>query len=443
MRVPYFFLYLIFACSSASTISLATEGEHSKATTKSYEPSNLIYRDHVYKENIKSVQLYVQGDQMTLPIIFLNDQKRLELHFDDFETNYQVYNYKFIHCNADWQPSGLVTQEYISGFFDAFIEDYKYSFNTLFSYIHYSVSFPNEDIQFKLSGNYLLVVYANNDENDLVLSKQFHVVDKRISIETNIHMATLARHRDYKQEVDFTINHASYPIQDPYLDLKVIVAQNRRWDNAITNLKPLFVQTPKLVYNYEDNNLFDGNNEYRFFDAKDLRYQSMNIDRIQINDGKTDVFITPDEPRSHKRYYFQPDINGRYLIKNDIGSDSNREGDYMIAHFTLIRPNKVNGGDLYVFGELSDWEFKEEFKMEYDELNGQYKLKVKLKQGYYNYAYAFLPTGETKGDLSVIEGTHSETENNYYFFVYHRQNGEIYDRLIGFEVDNSSNTVED
>src|SRR5690606_24272693 len=138
----------------------------------------LIYRDHVYKENIKSAQLYVRGDQMTLPIIFLNDQKRLELHFDDFETNYQVYNYKFIHCNADWQPSGLVTQEYISGFFDAFIEDYKYSFNTLFSYIHYSVSFPNEDIQFKLSGNYLLVVYANNDENDLVLSKQFHVVDK-------------------------------------------------------------------------------------------------------------------------------------------------------------------------------------------------------------------------------------------------------------------------
>lgn len=364
----------------------------------------------------------------------MGSNEQLQLHFDDLSNEFKNYNYSFEHCNANWEPSGLVMNEYIDGFFNAFIQDYEFSFNTLFSYIHYSFKFPNQDIQFKKSGNYLLKVFEDNNEEKLVLTKRFYVVDKKISIAVNLQMATLARYRDYKQEVDFTINHTNYQIQDPYADLNVVIMQNRRWDNAITSLKPLFVRTPELVYNYEDENLFDGNNEYRFFDTKDLRYQSLNIDGIQIQGGKTHVYILPEEPRSFKRYYFQQDLNGRRLIQNDFRDNANVSADYMYTHFTLKRESKVPGGDIYVFGELSDWDFKDEFKMEYVEVENEYRLQTMLKQGYYNYNYVFLPKNSTKGDVSIIEGTHSETNNEYYLFVYHRQNGEIYDRLIGFEI---------
>jgi len=407
------------------------------------EKETLLFRDHIYKKSVQTAQLFVQGDQMTFPVIFLNDQKQLELHFDEFSKQFHTYSYKFIHCNSNWEPSELLEQEYIGGFMNGFIEEYQYSFNTLFPYIHYQVKFPNQDIHFKRSGNYLLVVYANNNQNDLVLTKRFYVVDKRIRIESQIHMATLARYRDYKQEIDFTINHSNYPIQDPYADLKVVILQNRRWDNAITDLKPLFIRSPELIYNHEDQNLFDGNNEFRFFDAKDLRYQSINVDRIQITNQKTHLYVAEEEPRSYKRYYNQPDINGKRLIKRDDSRNQNREADYIYTHFNLKRASQIQGGDLYVFGALSDWEFKEEFKMNYDLVEGSYRLKTILKQGYYNYMYAFLPDGETKADLSLIEGTHSETENDYYFFVYHRKNGEIYDRLIGFKIANSNNSLDD
>jgi len=399
----------------------------------------LQYRDHVYKDNIQSAQLYVKDQPLSFPVIFLGDNKQLQLHFDDLETSFKTYAYKFVHCNANWEPSGLIAQEYIEGFQNGFIQDYNYSFNTLFPYIHYTVNFPNQDIRFRLSGNYLLKVYDNNDEEDLLLTYRFYVVDKKVDIESNIHMATLARHRDYKQEVDFTIKHPYYDIVDPYANLNVVISQNRRWDNAITNLKPLFIRTSELEYNYEDRNLFDGNNEFRFFDTKNLRYQSMNVDGVQIIDKKTHVFVLPDEPRSFKRYSFQQDLNGQRYVKRDNSGDSNNEADYMLTHFTLKRASEEPNGDLYVFGELSDWEFKEKFKMKYVEVNNEYTLTVKLKQGYYNYSYVFLPKGKTKGDMAVIEGTHSETENNYYFFVYHRQNGEIYDRLIDFEIKNSNN----
>jgi len=347
-------LFLTNSCKASSSSSASNQSEvldearPQKETVDQLEKEQeaaamnyLQYRDHVYKKNIGTPQLFVKGDPMTYPVIFLQSGKQLELHFDDLSSEFQVYNYKYIHCNANWEPSGLTKQEYLSGFFNGFIEDYEYSFNTLFSYINYSLVFPNQETQFRLSGNYLLLVYANNDEEDLVLSKRFYVVDKKISIKSTIKMATLARFREYKQEVDFTLNHEGYNIQDPYADLKVVISQNRRWDNAIDDLKPIFVRTPELIYNYEDENLFDGNNEYRFFDTKDLRYQSMNVDGIQIMERKTHVYILPEEPRSFKRYFFQQDLNGRRLIKRDESRDANREADYMLAHFTLKRASEV------------------------------------------------------------------------------------------------------
>lgn len=392
----------------------------------------LRYEDYIYKSNIKTAQLYPAGDQMSFPILFLNDGKKLELHFDDLDKSFKTYSYDFVHCNANWEPSGLVTQEYMSGFFNAFIEDYQYSFNTLYPYIHYQMKFPNEDISFTKSGNYLLKVYVNNDQDDLILTRRFYVVDSKISIQSQVKIATLAKHRDYMQEVDFILNHGSYPVLDPYADLKVVISQNRRMDNAITDLKPLFVKTPELVYNYERENLFNGNNEFRFFDAKNLRYQAINVDGIQIMNGQTHVYILPDESRSHKQYFFQNDLNGLRLIKRDDSEISDREADYMKTFFTLKADQKYEGGELYLFGQLSDWKFLPEFKMNYVEIDNEYRCTALLKQGYYNYTYIFLPHGETKGDMSIVEGTHSAAENDYYFFVYHKMQGEIYDRLVGF-----------
>ena len=429
-----FTLFLISLSGYSKTNTLGELSENKTNSTSEDQESKLQYRDHTYRENIKTVQLYRKDDQLSFPVLFLGSSEQLELHFDDLAADFETYTYTIVHCNANWEPSDLVVTEYLSDFFNGFTEDYEYSINTLFPYIHYKVAIPNNQVKFKLSGNYLLKVYANNNEEDLLLTKRFYVVEKRVNITSDIRMATLARYRDYKQEVDFTIDHGTYPIQDVYQNVTVMISQNRRWDNAINNLKPLIIRSTELIYNFEDKNLFDGNNEYRFFETRNLRYQSMNIDGVQIMGGKTHVYILPEEPRSSKRYLFWPDINGKRQINRENSPLSNREADYMITHFKLVKENPVPGGDIYVFGELSDWEYKPEFKMNYVEVNGAYELTTTLKQGYYNYNYAYLPDGEEVGDLSTIEGTHSETNNDYYIFVYHRENGTIYDKLIGFEI---------
>jgi hypothetical protein len=41
------------------------------------------------------------------------------------------------------------------------------------------------------------------------------------------------------------------------------------------------------------------------------------------------------------------------------------------------------------------------------------------------------------GDVSFIEGTHYETENDYNIFVYYRKPGTLYDQLIAMQKINS------
>ena len=44
-------------------------------------------------------------------------------------------------------------------------------------------------------------------------------------------------------------------IQNPYEQVKVVLMQNYRWDNAITGLKPRYVNGSLLDYNYEEENV--------------------------------------------------------------------------------------------------------------------------------------------------------------------------------------------
>lgn len=441
----YSIIYLLFfySCKATSDVESSNNAEIQNPPSRVEKESEYFsenyfrYEDFTYKENINTVLLYAENDQLSPPILYLNDDVQLSLRFDDLSAEHKTYSYKFIHCDADWTPSILQQQEFLDGFTNNYIDNYQYSFNTLQSYITYTLKFPNDMIQFRKSGNYLLKVYDNNDEEDVVLTRRFFVVDKKVDIDMDIHYATLARYRDYKQEVDFNIMTDNYPILDPYGGLKILIRQNRRWDNAVSGLRPLFIKDNLLTYNYEDDNLFDAGNEFRNFNMTSLNYQTMNIDGIQYENGETHVFVLKEEPRSHLRYYTREDINGKRLIKRDESVYHHRESDYARVHFSLQRENAYDNGNIYIFGGLSDWRIKEEFKMEYNAEDKVYEGDVVLKQGYYDYVYVLKADGKNEVDFSAVEGSHFETENDYEIFVYHRPQGQVYDQLIGYNVGNS------
>ncbi len=399
--------------------------------------SNNILTDKVYKESIHSVQLYREGWKLSYPVIDLNAELPLELCFDDIAGNVANYYYKIVHCNFDWTPSNINEGDYTDGFLPAQITNYAMSFNTYFSYIHYSLKLPNDDFRFLISGNYALIVFEDMDEGKVAFVKRFFVSDAFVNIEARIDRPVLSMYRNTSHEVNFNIETGSFLIENPYNDIKVAIHQNGRWDQSIIDLKPLFEKNGILEYNYQMENIFPAGNEYRWFDIKSMRYQSPYIKSIEYYQGYFHVLLFPDQIKASARYFYEEDLNGKYFVEIQEEQKDDTEADYVYVNFTLPYLNPATDGDFYVMGSLTGSEFSEQNKMNYNTEARAYELTLLLKQGYYNYRYDFLQHGKTSGDASVTEGNFYETENDYLIMVYYRGSSSRYDRLIGYQIANS------
>jgi len=421
-------------------IPLATKDTILTTNNDYFNNNYLRYQDYIYKKNIKSIIFEKAELDLSMPIIPLKGDERLLLSFDDLEGGQQEYKYKIVLCDAKWKPIEVDAVEYIEGYPENYIENYDFSLNTIQSFVHYELLFPNENIRPKVSGNYVLFVYLNDGEEikDYVFSRRFMVYESLLSIDANIHPATLLDERKYKHEIDFNINTSGFHIDAPYRDLKVVIRKNMRWDNAIWDLKPSIVKGDVLEYNYERENVFSGGNEYREVDIKSLQYQSMNIKNIDFDQNNYHVYLLPDQRRSFKTYSTIKDINGRKYIKNEEAKyNSHLESEYVYVHFYLEYPQILVDGDIFVFGALSDWQLNDENKMKYNFEKKRYEASLYIKQGYYNYLYAFVENGDDVADVAFIEGQHQETENDYMILVYYKEPGSYFDRLVGIKFLNS------
>ena len=397
------------------------------------QEENIIFENEIFNTNILTPLLHTENNPMSNPIIHLGTEEKLQLSFDDFSEDLQDYYYTIVHCNSDWTQSDLMQSEYIDGFFENRIEDYEFSFNTLQKYTHYNLVFPENYLKPLLSGNYIIKVFVNNNPKEVVLTRRFMVLDEKLNISSNVKRATLIDDREYKQEIDFTISHSNVYVANPYSDIKVVIKQNNREDNSITNLQPLFVKQDQLIYDYESENTFEAGNEFRHFDIKSIRYQSERIKEISSDSNNINVKLLTDISRSFEEFISIPDINGEFLINKQEAWNSETEAEYIKVNFSLLENRKISYGDIYLIGRFTDWKIKEDYKLQFNEISRRYECIALLKQGYYNYLYIVQDHSNKQTNLTFIEGSHYQTKNDYYIYVYYREIGKNYEQLIGFK----------
>ena len=133
----------------------------------------------------------------------------------------------------------------------------------------------------------------------------------------------------------------------------------------------------------------------------------------------------------------KPDINGKFLIKTIDGEDQNLEGDYANVKFTLPYRSTLDQGDLYIYGQLTNWKIDPMYQMKFNSTTACYENELYLKQGYYNYIYLYVNDTTKSADIRHIEGSHFDTENDYIFKVYYSDPGDFFDRLLLYHVENS------
>jgi hypothetical protein len=390
----------------------------------------------IFDKRVHTVQLMKNGTEDRYPIISLNSNEQLKLSFDMLYSQAEVLQYTLIHCDANWNPTNLNQNEYLQGMLFDQITDFKFSTNTYVKYVHYNLIFPNDNLKPRIAGNYLLKVYRNFDEDNVLLTRKMMVLNNQSQIEGFARPATLAEHRFTKQEVQFKVKYTPAYIPNPLQDVKVVILQNNRWDNAITNLPPLFATNNVLDYSYMDKTLFNGGNEYRFFDIRSLRQFSTNV-RSKRVDTVVYVYLNVDESRGANQYFQYQDFNGKRIIANREGLNSDIDGDYAYTNFYLSAAMGIApGAEVYLLGEFTDWKINPSFKMNFNRNRMRYEIEVPLKQGRYEYSYATKNVfGEP--DETIIEGNHFQTENEYLILVYTRNLLMNYDELIGAKKLNS------
>ncbi|TAF74352.1 MAG: DUF5103 domain-containing protein [Bacteroidetes bacterium] len=403
-------------------------------STQLFAQPTLVYDDEIYDSNIRTTLLYLktgENNQMLNPAVSaLNQIYPLYCEFDEISDKVGSFYYKIINCNMDWTPNNLIDSEFLKEFMnDQLITTYNLSFNTREKYVHYNFTLP----KVKLSGNYLLVVYRNGNADEIVFSKRYIIYEDRISLNVEPKLSTGISERYTHQQIDFLLTYNDYPfIFNPKQEVKAIIRQNYRWDNLL-DLKPLYIKENERILDYRffdlENN-FPGGKEFRFFDTRKVYSNSMNIDHVDFTPTEVNVYLMREKERNTLNYLFNIDANGRFVIANNELGAIFQDPDYVNVNFDLKA--SLQFGDVYVLGAVNNYKPNDKFKMSYDGTTESYKLKTKLKMGYYNYIYGVLNRKTGKFDEISIEGSSNLTENDYEVIIYHRPIGTRSDLVIGY-----------
>ena len=356
-------------------------------------------------------------------IVFFNNEI-IKVNFDELSAKLYNFYYSIEHYNYKWELSNIFKNEYITGFDDIRISNYKKSFNTLQKFTNYSFNIPNRNFKIRSSGNYKLLVKDNR--NNVVFERKFVFINNYVLGDIQISRAKQINliNEFHNLKISFRCANCLYDINSEY---KIVVIKNKNFNDLKIFDKPTLKTSNKLIF---DNILFNAGDEYHSFDTKNILSTSNEIKRVENGDIYSTVLY---KDIYKNNYTYNPDKNGIFKIKNN-GINENTESDYTKVKFSFLSSKDIYG-DLYVIGGFNNYELKDEFKLRETSKN-IYSSELLLKQGFYNYKYV-IKNNSSINDVSNFW----QTENEYSAFLYEKKSSDRFYKIVGYANKNSLKIV--
>ncbi len=400
-----------------------------------------INTDNIVMPCIKTVKLFQQNNQTSLPIINLNSSDIVELHFDDMDGYVKNYYYTFTLCNANWQPADLSSFDYLRGYQQQRLNQYRPSSIAQTKYVHYQALLPDKNCTPIKSGNYLLKVFLNGDTTQLAFTKRFYVLNSKANIGARIMQPFDNQLARTHQKVQFSVDVTQLNAQNSQQQITACIMQNNRTDNMSYNIPIAFLRGNLLEYDGERGGIFAGGKEYRWADLRSFRFESERIAKIDKSVQPNAIFMRPEGARLAQQYLYYRDYNGGMTITTTENVNNWWQTDYGNVTFTYIPEGKqpFADKDIFLLGELTANKLNNESKLIYNSAKGVYEKTLHLKQGFYDYTYVTkdITAKNTVTEANFTEGNYWETENDYTIFIYYRSYSERHDELVGITTINS------
>ncbi len=401
------------------------------------------FEDYIYVDNIKSIQFNDGSSQYSDPIIPMNG--RLYLSFDDLSSDRYNYNYQIIHCDRDWNPSEIEASEYVDAFnSDEIPKEGTLSKFTKVDYVHYTLDLPTRQVSWTISGNYLLLIY--DQEDNPVLSRRFVVYEGIGKLRTtrvpsinagghNTHHRVGIEYWDLPPSMADRLHIAGIGIKS---------MQNNNWSTLSDQIKPSVYQAKAFVFNTAQFPSFEAYRDYRQCDIRALEFNGSNLLEIREELDSTFAVMPLNKPFTRESYSSEFDRNGRYIINRRDGNTLSTTGANDRAQADYNETDRIYGdyawvilgidasdlpdAPVYVIGEFSDYNLYPEYQLYYDKARNAYIGMLLMKQGRYDYHIVQIIDG--KISYKHTERHDQESTQDYRTFVYYREFGGIYDRVL-------------
>lgn len=383
-----------------------------------------------YKSNeVGAVEFYRKGYTLSIPATELYSSDYLELRFDIFSIDREVLQYKVELCDYNWTAVEVSPFDYIEGFHENTLDPYSISINTTVEYVHYRLQLPNDDLTILMSGNYIVTVFRQDEFDHPLLKRRFIVYEDLAAVSLEIDQLK-SESSQINQELNVSINTENVSLNEMAGNIQLMILQNNNWASALYFDRYNTSYSGNIEFNTPGQIVFNGLNEFRFFDMKSFKFISERVLRNEYRAPNYHIILKDDQLRGDKDYFYKEDLNGLFYIDNtDTDDEDILDADYAWVHFTLDTEVPLPA-DIYIEGALTDWGFKDNYLV-FNLEKGVYEKQLLLKQGLYNYRYVLKEYNSNQNSYYLTEGEHYQTCNNYLAVLYYRKLGEIYYSPIG------------
>lgn len=395
-------------------------GPRAPASSPLYVELNLAASD----ESIQSIQLYQGASEARLPVIDLHSDDEIMLEFDVVTDRGRPLSVYFYHADRTWRRD-LSPGEYLASFQSDDLLEYELSRGTQVPYVHYTYRFPNSDIDFLISGNYIVRVTERGNENDVLLERAFFVTEQSTALEFGTDRVLVG---DYGYPSIQPIARFRPPsgFDGNVFNYNVCFVRNGRFELARCSDRPSLADSPLLQFYLEPEVSFEPEEPPYFLDVSDLRSSS----QIATSDFTTSPYRIELEP-DYARFGGSgvgPMLNGQSRISSVVRlGHADTEAEYVLSRFAYVPPEEQRvGNEVLVTGSFNGWRYDRANTLRWVSERGRYEGDILLKQGQYEYRYV----GRDRRLAQAQSSNMPRPENQYTTLVYYNDPSLNTDRLL-------------
>jgi len=414
-------ILLIFLVAGCSTTENRERQDRTQTTPQLPGNAFTVPGQFTASDLVFSVQLHRAGNRQSPPILRLDSNQQLQLSFDLLEYDSRQLRVTFTHHDPDWSRSGLAQEFYQDGFYNLNMDAGSVSRSTRPSFRNYQYTFPNDDVEFLVSGNYMLRV-EDVDTGNSLFSMPFFVTENEGNIRSEIEVQTTPRREHRTSHYPRSTYELPDFIDTPQFDLEFYYAQNQFWGRMV-EARELDTSSPgEVLFEIRRENPFIGDYEFQFLSLNNL------------SQGASQIFEYDPTTIPPKVVLFD-DVQGfsasrSRIAGNRSGNPSlNLSAQYADVHFRFSPDQNYSPDtEIYLVGDFNNWAIRSDYALEYDEDIDRWTTNGIIKEGTYSYKYVLLENNTVR-DLA-LDDAFTRTEQEYHAFVYFRDPNRFYYRLL-------------